>query len=68
MRTALTLWVLMAFFCLRVLGQILVDFWRVPFLPASEEWFSGTLSYPPLLASQVLILLLMTKIGTDFSR
>jgi uncharacterized protein len=68
MRTARVLWLLMALFGLRVLGQILVEAWQVPFLPPSEEWFSGLLPYPPLLASQVLILLLMTKVGLDFTR
>ena len=30
-----------------------------------EEWFSGALAYPWLLASQVLIILLYTKIALD---
>jgi uncharacterized protein len=68
MRTALILWTLMGLFCLRVLGQVLVEFLHVGFLPPSEEWFSGLLPYPPLLASQLLIIALMTKIGLDFTR
>lgn len=68
MRTAFVLWFLMALFFLRVVGQILVEFWQVRFLPPSEEWFSGLLPYPQLLTSQILILLLMVKIGLDFSR
>lgn len=58
----------MALFALRVLGQVLVEAWQVRFLSPSDEWFSGLLPYPPLLTSQVLILLLMTKIGLDFTR
>jgi len=33
-----------------------------------EEWFSGALAYPWLLASQALIILLYGKIALDFSR
>jgi hypothetical protein len=40
-RTAKILWVLMALFCLRVLGQVAVELLHVRFLPPSEEWFSG---------------------------
>lgn len=68
MRRALLLWLLMALFALRVLGQVLVEFLHVRFLPPSEEWFSGLMPYPQLLASQILILILMSKIGGDFTR
>src|SRR3954464_15724826 len=68
MRTATILWVLTCLFCLRVLGQVLVEFVGVGFLPPSEEWFSGVMPYPPLLASQVVIILLMAKVGVDFTR
>src|SRR3954466_15101221 len=68
MKSALALWVLMGLFFLRVLGQVLVEFLHVRFLPPSEEWFSGLLPYPQLLTSQIVILLLMAKIGFDFTR
>lgn len=67
-RTAKILWILTAFFCLRVLGQTLVEFLHVGFLPPSEEWFSGMIPYPQLLASQILIIVLLAKIGLDFTR
>jgi uncharacterized protein len=67
-RTAVALWVLMGLFCLRVLGQILVEFLHVRFLPASAEWYSGLIPYRPLLASQMLIIGLQAKIGLDFTR
>jgi len=54
-------WALIALlflFCLRVIGQILVAFFNVSFLPPMEEWFSVLLPYPALLTSQILILLL----------
>jgi len=65
------LWLLTALlflFCLRVLGQILVAFFGVKFLPPMEEWFSGLLPYPELLTSQILIILLYGKICLDFAR
>src|SRR5947209_16609795 len=62
------LWLLLALFCLRVLGQILVALFSVSFLPPMEEWFSGVISYPPLLASQFLIILLFGKICLDYTR
>lgn len=54
-RTALALWLLAGLFCLRVLGQVLVEFGDVQFLPPSKEWASGLIPYPLLLVSQVLI-------------
>ena len=67
-RTITLLWVLTGLFCTRVLGQILVEFFHVSFLPPSEEWFSGTISYPYLLASQFVIIALQLKINLDFMR
>jgi hypothetical protein len=64
-------WALIALlflFCLRVIGQILVAFFNVSFLPPMEEWFSGLLPYPELLTSQILILLLYGKMCLDFAR
>lgn len=58
----------MALFFLRVLGQVLVEFFDARFLPPSAEWFSGLTSYPQLLASQIAILALQAKIGLDFTR
>src|SRR5262249_602192 len=58
--------ILFFLFCLRVLGQILVAFIGVTFLPPMEEWMSGVLPYPELLTSQILIILLYGKICVDF--
>lgn len=52
-------------FCLRVVGQVLVAFFHVGFLPPMEAWMSGAVSYPVLLALQIGILLLMGKILWD---
>jgi hypothetical protein len=65
---AVTLWLLAALFFLRVLGQGLVAFFHVGWLPAMGEWYSGLLPYPLLLPAQILILAVMLKVGLDFSR
>ena len=65
--TARALWTLLALFALRVLGQLLVVLGVAPFLPAMDEWQSGLLPYPLLLASQGLILALFGTICVQFS-
>lgn len=62
------LWGLMGLFFLRVLGQILVEFLHVDFLPPSEEWQSGLLPYPVLLFSQIVILAIQAKVCLNFQR
>ena len=57
---------LLFLFCFRVLGQILVMFFHVAFLPPAEEWFSGLMPYPELLTAQILIIALYGKICFDF--
>ena len=50
---AVVFWVLLGLFLLRVLGQVLVEFFGVSFLPPSRFWMSGYVSYGVLLAAQV---------------
>ena len=45
-------------FALRVLGQALVAFVGVAWLPIMEQWFSGLIPYPILLMIQFLVLVL----------
>ena len=59
------LWFLLFLFCLRVLGQALVAFFDVAFLPPMAAWYSGLLSYPWLLLSQVVIILVFGKVCLD---
>ena len=59
---------LLFLFCLRVIGQMLVAFLHVSFLPPMKQWFSGLLPYPELLVSQFLIILLFSKVCSDFYR
>ncbi len=62
------LWALLALFCARVLGQLLVATLGVSFLPPMEEWFSGLIPYTRLLASQLVIIVLLGWVATQFSR
>ncbi len=65
---ALVLGVLAVLFLLRVLGQMLVAFAGVTFLPSMPEWYSGLLPYPILLPVQWLILLVQLGISVDLWR
>jgi hypothetical protein len=62
------LWLLLALFVLRVMGQALVAYWDVPWLPPMARWYSGLMPYEYLLPSQLLIIALMGKICADFTR
>ena len=53
---------------LRVLGQMLVAFFQVDFLPPMQAWYSGLMPYEYLLPSQLAIIALMTKVCLDFTR
>jgi uncharacterized protein len=55
-------------FFLRVLGQALVAFFGVPWLPPMGEWFSGLIPYPILLVIQLIMLVGMIKISADLRR
>jgi putative CocE/NonD family hydrolase len=61
--TALKL--LVSLFVLRVVAQLIVSIAAPPWLPPMQDWFSGVIAYPYLLASQVLIIGLMVKICRD---
>jgi hypothetical protein len=67
-RAALWLALLAGLFLLRVLGQVLVAFVGVTWLPPMPEWYSGLLPYPLLLPAQIVILLLQAKISIDIWR
>jgi hypothetical protein len=55
-------------FFLRVLGQVLVAYFRVDFLPPMAEWYSGLIPYPVLLPIQLSILVVQAKISWDLYR
>jgi hypothetical protein len=54
-------------FALRVIGQALVEFFGVDWLPRSGAWASGLIPYPILLAVQLAMLAGMLKISADVS-
>jgi hypothetical protein len=62
------LWMLLFAFCCRVLGQALVVFLDITWLPPMEEWYSGLMAYPLLLPTQLLIIAVYTKVCSDFTR
>ena len=62
------MWLLFGLFILRVLGQALVAFLHVRFLPPMAAWYSGLMPYEYLLPSQIVIIALMAKICIDFTR
>ncbi len=55
-------------FACRVLGQALVAFVGVSWLPAMKQWFSGVIPYSSLLIIQLLMLMLMVKITGEVWR
>ena len=62
------LWILLLAFCSRILGQVLVAFLEVTWLPLMEEWYSGLMPYPLLLPTQMLIIALSIKVCWDFTQ
>ena len=65
---SLVLAALTVLFGARVLGQVLVAFVGVGWLPPMEAWYSGLLPYPILLPTQVCILAVQTAIDLDVWR
>ena len=55
-------------FLFRVLGQALVVFFSVDWLPPSKEWASGLIPYPALLTIQIVMIIVMVKITSDIWR
>ena len=64
-RAALVLCVLTGLFGARVVGQALVAFLGVTWLPAMDAWYSGLLPYPVLLPIQIAILLVQVVVDRD---
>jgi uncharacterized protein len=62
------LWILTVLLISRVAGQLIVARWAPRWLPPMEQWQSGLLPYPVLVAGQAIVLTLMIWISMDFSR
>lgn len=54
--------ILLALFCFRVLAQLLQRYLTIPFLPSFDAWHSGAVPYGALLASQILIIAFYARI------
>ena len=54
--------VLTLLFSLRVTGQFIVALFSVRWLPAMEQWQSGLIPYPILLALQFVMIVIMYRI------
>ena len=54
--------ILVGLFALRVVGQAAVTYGGAAFLPPPEQWQSGLLPYPALLAGQVILLALLVLV------
>jgi hypothetical protein len=67
-RLGLALAVLTGLFVLRVLGQALVAFFSVGFLPPMEQWYSGLVPYATLLPIQIAMIAVMIKLVADVVR
>ena len=65
---AIVLALLTALLIGRVLGQLVVVLFAPRWLPPMEQWQSGLLPYPVLLASQFVVLTFMILISRDFAR
>ena len=65
---AMVLGALAFLFLLRVLGQVLIVFFGVRFLPPMQEWYSGIIPYPILLPLQIVILLVQAWMCSDLLR
>jgi hypothetical protein len=62
------LWICTVLLIGRVVGQLIVATRAPSWLPPMEQWQSGLLPYPVLVAGQTIVLTLMIWISADFSR
>ena len=62
------LWLFTILLTGRVIGQFIVRIAAPKWLPPMEQWQSGLLPYPVLVAGQLVVLTLMFWISIDFSR
>ena len=62
------LWTFTVLLIARVAGQLIVATSAPRWLPPMEQWQSGLLPYPVLVAGQAVVLTLMIWISIDFAR
>jgi hypothetical protein len=66
--SAALLWLLLALFVLRVVGQVVVALAGPPWLPDMKQWYSGLIPYPVLLPIQLVFVAVMAAIARDVGR
>lgn len=66
--SAAVMWVLLALFFLRVVGQILVATVAPNWLPPMARWYSGLMPYRYLLPTQLVFLVVMTAMTVSVGR
>jgi hypothetical protein len=54
-------------FFLGVIGEVLVTFFTVDFLPPMAQWYPAAIPYPVVLSIHILILIVQSKISLDVS-
>lgn len=62
------MWLCLAVFVVRVLGQVEVSLCAPPWLPPLPAWESGLIPYPVLLPVQILLIAWMAVIAADHWR
>lgn len=71
-RHAVALWVLLGLFCVRVAAQLIAAVAPLPYVPSFDQWASGALPYPALVAAQISIIVAYAavahRIGNGSSR
>ena len=67
-RRCRALWLCLAIFMARIIGQIEVLLLAPRWLPKFSAWESGLIPYPVLLPLQILIVAWMASIASDHSR
>lgn len=63
MQAAAALWICIALFFVRVVGQVEVLLLDPAWLPPMSAWYSGLLPYPVLLPVQIALLMFMCAIA-----
>ena len=64
---ATTLWLLLSLFICRVIAQLVVYFFEVPFIPSFNQWHSASMHYGLLVFSQFVIILIFIRIALSFT-
>lgn len=64
---ATTLWLLLSLFICRVIAQLAVYFFEVPFIPSFNQWHSASMHYGLLVFSQFVIILIFIRIALSFT-